>query len=118
MFYDGKITDISINYEEKSRRNAEIPYENVLEEPGFKSLMKCIALGSKASFSYKPTIEEIKTFLAQKRGVKVATLEGVKLSKADEEEGIAGLLDHEAKLPISERKCAGDASETGLIKFC
>jgi hypothetical protein len=48
----------------------------------------------------------------------VATLEGVKLSKADEEEGTNGLLNHEAKLPISERKCAGDASETGLIKFC
>ncbi len=48
----------------------------------------------------------------------MATLEGVKLTKEDEEEGITGLLDYEAKLPISERKCAGDASETGLIKFC
>jgi hypothetical protein len=75
-------------------------------------------LGSKATFAYKPTPEEIKTFLAKKRGVKVATLEHVKLSKQDEEEGISGLLDYEAKLPISERKCAGDASETGLIKFC
>jgi sodium/potassium-transporting ATPase subunit alpha len=28
MFYNGKIIDISTNYEEKQRKNAEIPYED------------------------------------------------------------------------------------------
>jgi sodium/potassium-transporting ATPase subunit alpha len=63
-------------------------------------------------------MEEIKTILAKKRGVRAATLENVKLSKQEEEEGAALLLDAEAKLPIGERRCVGDASETGLIKFC
>jgi sodium/potassium-transporting ATPase subunit alpha len=40
------------------------------------------------------------------------------LTPAEEKEGNDGLLEEEANLPISDKKCVGDASETGLIKFC
>jgi len=39
------------------------------------------------------------------------------LSKEEEETAANALLEYEDNLPLSERKCVGDASETGLIKF-
>jgi sodium/potassium-transporting ATPase subunit alpha len=45
-------------------------------------------------------------------------LEHAHLTAAEEKEGNDGLLEEEAALPISDKKCVGDASETGLIKFC
>lgn len=77
IFYDGKIIDVSINFEEKTRNNIDIPYLEAIEEPGFQSLIKCIALGSKATFSYKPTLEEIKTFLAKKRRLNKMKMKGL-----------------------------------------
>lgn len=77
MFYSGKVIDISTNYEEFKRKGTEIPYRDEINEPGFQHCLECIALGSKASFSYKPSLEEIKTYLAKKRGVKANSLEHV-----------------------------------------
>jgi P-type E1-E2 ATPase len=31
VFYDGKIIDVSINYEEKTRNNINIPYEENIQ---------------------------------------------------------------------------------------
>ncbi len=77
MFYNGKVIDISVNYEEFKKNGKDIPYEDDMEDPGFKSVLECIALGSKATFSYKPAIEDIKTYIAKQRGVKATTLEHV-----------------------------------------
>jgi hypothetical protein len=35
MFYDGKIIDISVNYEEFKLRGKDLPYMDELKEPGF-----------------------------------------------------------------------------------
>lgn len=84
----------------------------------FQALLQSIALGTKATFAYKPSTEEMKSYLAKKRGIKASTLVNTKLTKEEEDEAERGLLEAEANLPIGERKCDGDASETGLIKFC
>jgi hypothetical protein len=30
LFYDGKIIEVSINYEEKARSNVDIPYQDAI----------------------------------------------------------------------------------------
>lgn len=42
--------------------------------------MKCVALSTKATFSYIPTTEEINKFIATKRNIKVSDVEKMKLS--------------------------------------
>lgn len=88
-----------------------------MQENGFQEVLQAIALGSKASFMFKPSIEEIKSYVAKERGVKAATLENVDLGLEEEQRVSKILVKEELAKPLSERSCEGDASETGLIKF-
>lgn len=67
LFYDFGLIDASINYEAYQKNNdTVIPYN--INDRGFNELLQCVALGTKANFSYNPTTEEIKKFLAKTSG--------------------------------------------------
>ena len=63
MYYNGKIINVSINYEEFKNKGTDPLYLEEMKEEGFKDLMQCVALCTKASFSYKPSIDEIKAYV-------------------------------------------------------
>ena len=89
-----------------------------IQDVGFQALIQTLALGTTAQFSYKPEMTDLKNYLAKKRGVKATSLEHTKLSDAETNEATSELIAIQNNLPLSERACVGDASETGLIKFC
>ena len=63
LFFNNSITEASINYEEyKNNPNIRLPYD--INDQGFKDLVQSIALGTKATFSFNPTLDEIKAYLA------------------------------------------------------
>lgn len=67
LYYNGKIVDANVNYESyKENPKQFIGYD--LNDPAFQSLLQSVMLGTKASFEFSPTIEEIKQFVARKRG--------------------------------------------------
>ena len=49
-----KLIDSSVNYEDKKKKAL---YD--VNDPDFRDLMFCVALGSKASFHYQPSIDDI-----------------------------------------------------------
>ena len=73
MFYNGMIYDSSTNYEDyKKNPNLDMTYD--LNDPGFKDLIQAIALGSKATFSYNPTPDEMKAYIAKQEGKKASSI--------------------------------------------
>jgi len=79
-------------------------------------LIQAIALGSKATFSYNPTMDEMKAYIAKQEGKKASSIG--ELSESQKQMATEALIRAENNLPIKFRKTAGDASESGLIKFC
>jgi sodium/potassium-transporting ATPase subunit alpha len=71
MFYNAMIHEASVNYEEY-RKNPNLDKTYDINDPGFKDLIQAIALGSKASFSYTPSPDELKTYIAKQEGRKAA----------------------------------------------
>jgi hypothetical protein len=98
IFYDGKVIDVSTNYEEKVKNGKEIDYD--VNEIGFKKMIELVALGTTAQFAYNPTKEEIKTYYAKKNKISAKSLENKDLDPKDEEEIRNILIDVEAKRPI------------------
>lgn len=116
IFYDGKTFDISVNYERLAKeRDTFIEYN--INDPGFKAVMECVALGSKASFKYKPTLEDVKTFIARREHKNPAAYLNTVLDQKVIDDIEQKLIDIEKALPLNERNATGDASEKGLIKF-
>jgi sodium/potassium-transporting ATPase subunit alpha len=60
----------------------------------------------------------LKAYIAKKKGKSTKDLSHIQLSDEDRREAFEALMTEEAKIPVAERKTAGDASESGLIKFC
>lgn len=79
--------------------------------------MQCVALGTSATFSYLPTEDEMRKYLALKRGKVANALKDHHLTDEEKKEAKSELLEAERNRPIADRKTAGDASESGLIKF-
>jgi hypothetical protein len=50
-----KLINASLNYQEKKDRKTD--YD--IDDPDFKELMLCVTLGSKATFHYQPSMEDI-----------------------------------------------------------
>ena len=63
LFYDFGMLDASVNYSE-ALNNPGLKLDYNVEDPTFKALMQAVALGTKATFSYQPTDEEMKKYLA------------------------------------------------------
>jgi sodium/potassium-transporting ATPase subunit alpha len=115
MFYNAMIHDASTNFEEyKKNPNLDRSYD--INDPGFKDLIQAIALGSKATFSYTPSPDELKMYIAKQEGRKAASQS--ELTEAQKQMATEALVRAEQSQPIKFRKTAGDASESGLIKFC
>jgi hypothetical protein len=80
-------------------------------------LTKCIALSTKAEFQYDPTIDDVKKFIQKRDKKKVTEKDLNKLTDEDIETIKTALRDEESKRLWRFKQTAGDASETGLIKF-
>lgn len=79
--------------------------------------VRLLALSSKAEFLYDPKIEEIKVAVANIEVKPGDYYEHRTLTKEQEAEGRRYLIEKEAKKYIQDRNVAGDASETGIVKF-
>ena len=80
MFYNGTIHEASVNYEDyKKNPGQEMSYD--LNDQGFKDLIQAIALGSKASFSYQPTPDEILAYVAKQEGRKINSVDDLSESQ-------------------------------------
>ena len=119
LFYDLSMFDAStdyITYQEQKKVNKDARLTYNTEDIGFKTLMKSIALSTKATFSYTPTPEEIIKELKRK-GKNYTDASFVTAPDSDKREATAALIEREKKLKLQDRKVQGDASEAGLIKF-
>ena len=63
LFYDFGMLDASINYD-TYLKNPDTKLDYNVQDTGFQALMQAVALGTKATFSYSPTVDEQKKFLA------------------------------------------------------
>jgi len=59
----------------------------------------------------------MKEYIAKKHGKQAKDYANVELSEEEKDEANEALMRTEAEMPISDRKTAGDASESGLVKF-
>ena len=82
------------------------------------ALVQAVILGSKTIFSYNPSDNEMRTYIALKEGKKANFYAKLELSAEQKQEAGGALIKSEREDPISEWKTFGDASESGLIKFC
>ena len=123
MFFDRKVVDCQVNLQVHQRNQAlpkpdeKIIIDYDLEDPGFKAMVEAIILGTYTQFIYDPSEDECKQLYARMRKVAVASLEHTKLSAQDDKEMKARLIVAESKLLNVNRRCKGDASETGLVQF-
>lgn len=119
LYYNNKLVDAHINYETFKAKPGMYKLEYDVEDPNFKDILKMMALGSKASFSYNPTDDEIVEMYKKDNrlhyGKNQHPIEGVPKEKRDQIR--QQLIDAENSLPLQEKRVAGDASETGVVKF-
>src|SRR6185437_13853730 len=57
MYFDQQIIDASVNYADAKVKNINTEYS--VEDQGFMTLVQTIILGSKATFQYTPTMDEV-----------------------------------------------------------
>lgn len=76
-----------------------------------------MVLGTTTYFNYDPTNEEAKSLYARIKQIAAASLENKELTDAEYTEMKARLKAAESDLLYVNRKCKGDASETGLVQF-
>ena len=79
--------------------------------------MQAVCLGTKATFSYMPTVDEQKKFIALQLGKRADALKHHVLTDEEKKSATNALIEAENEQLITNRKTAGDASESGLIKF-
>ncbi|CDW80621.1 k antiporter p-type alpha subunit family protein [Stylonychia lemnae] len=116
LYYNAQIHDASINYE-KLKKNQELKLDYDIKDPAFKNILDCMILGSKASFAFNPKNEEIKAYIAKKKGSKIRDYARYIITEEEKEQARQELLQAELNLPVEKRNVTGDASETGIIKF-
>lgn len=69
LYFNGKTVDASLNYEQfKKNPDQFLGYE--VKDPSFLSLLNAVALSTKASFDFSPTMDEVKHYVAKKKGQK------------------------------------------------
>jgi len=116
MFYDLGMIEANINYE-TILKNPSLKANYKVNDPGFQSLVQAITLGTKASFGFQPSKDDILKFLAKQKGVSAGSLVYDHIAESEKRQAIDALIASEKLLPIQSRKTEGDASESGLIKF-
>lgn len=116
LWYDGDMHDASVNYQQKLK-NKDLDIDYDLNDPSFSFFIRTIVLSTKAFFEFTPTEEQVKRTIGKKlkkSGKKVKDSE-VNTHKIWAEEE---LLKKEQNKDFQQRQTAGDASESGLVKFC
>lgn len=105
LYFNGDMVEAHINYE-SFKKNPSLKLDYNVNDKNFQELVKMMALGSKASFNYTPTDDEVVEFYKKTNRIHVqpnqALIEGVPVQKREEIRKI--LLDAEAILPIQEKK--------------
>ena len=122
MFYNGDLWDTSYNYElfERDAKEAaaggkevRLPYDPA--DSDFKALVQTIILGTKATFMPKFEDTEMKDYLCRKDDKKAISDDEY---NARREEAFNALKAANDEQDWVDKRVDGDASETGLIKFC
>lgn len=135
MYFDGSIEDCSVNYQlyikskeveeakpEKDRDEKKIlkPRYDV-NNPGFKEMVKNIALCTKSIFRYEPQEDVIREEIRKAKNIRIeAVPKGPELGTREyqEQEDMKNkMIEEEKGYNYLKRKVQGDASEAGLIKF-
>lgn len=117
LWYNGEMHDAEINYQQvhKGIADAEdVDYD--CDDLHFKELMRTLVLGTTAFFDFNPDEEQIKRKISKilKKAPKKVTAQDV-VTQGEKARGI--LKTEEDDKPYQNRKTAGDASESGLVKF-
>lgn len=73
---------------EQYRKNPKLEVGYDVTDPAFQTLLQCMMLGSKAAFSYTPTTEEIKRFVARQKNEKVRNWNRYEITQSEKEEGL------------------------------
>lgn len=79
--------------------------------------MEAVALGTKATFVLDPTEDEMKKYISVKHKINLKSVESRQLTAEEKSEASEALRNVENAKPMQMKKTAGDASESGLIKF-
>ena len=134
LFFNLKVTDASVNWEIYKRfvaaeisKGKDANIKNIqkpdydIENDGFRTLIEAIALSTTSFFSYQPDGEVVRSIVAKKMKLKPDKLlkecPSTDPLYAEYEAVRAELRKKEEEKPWTKRSAAGDASETGLIKF-
>lgn len=135
LWYNLEVVEADMNWQsynqslkrETQRAEEENRPENPIAAPkydaknkDFLDFVKTIALSTTAFFGFNPNQDEIRAAYAKKH--KVNPTDVPKEDIPEEMQVEFGeirqqMIEEEAELPFFKRKCEGDASETGLIKF-
>ena len=116
LWYDGEMFDATTNYQVYLENKDVMTIDYNINDPTCKELIKTVALGSKAFFSFSPSDQVIRRRIAKlinKHHSKVA----VEDIEANKEKIQSMIMEEENNKPIQARHTEGDASESGLIKF-
>ena len=116
LWYSGELRDASVNYQTYKQGKGEIEIDYNVKDETCAELIKTVCLGTKAFFEYTPTEETVKRKIGKmlKKNPKKLTNEEYGHNKVEAEKL---LKDEEEEKPFQVRQTAGDASESGLIKF-
>jgi sodium/potassium-transporting ATPase subunit alpha len=87
LFFDSGMFDASINYETyKKNPGSSIGYN--VDAPGFKALAQSVCLGTKATFGYQPSKEEIVKVVSKKLKKAQGELTFETIEEADKKEAV------------------------------
>jgi hypothetical protein len=135
IFYDMRSVDASANWEivkrleEIEKKKGEdgnmknvptVAYD--IDDEGFKALVRTIALSTTSFFAYTASNDEIRAKIAKDGKINISSVpkdfaEGQPMW-AEYCDTKKKMIEIEESKPYTKRCVQGDASETGLIKFC
>ena len=106
LFYNNKLVEANVNYEthQKDPQAHQLDYD--IHEPEFKEILKMMALGSKASFNYNPSNEDIISHYGKKNRLPHVAKNQVMIDlipKEKKEETRQALIEAESRKPIQEK---------------
>jgi sodium/potassium-transporting ATPase subunit alpha len=116
LWYSGELRDATVNYQTFKQAKGEFDVDYDVTDVTCKELIKTVALGTKAFFDYTPAEEVVKRRIGKNLGKKARNVSKEEFNQ-HKSEAEKYLQEEELKKPFQVRQTAGDASESGLIKF-
>lgn len=117
LWFGGRLYDAANNKQEWEKGGQKRDLGYPVDDPDFVSLMENVVLGTRASFTYNPTEDDLKRYIARmilKKKVKKVKDREIRQYR---DRARNELLDQEKTKMWKDRHTTGDASESGLIKF-